>query len=139
MINMNDTSMLIIGGQSSGFITQKKTHFYNKQNQEWSDGPELITARRDLSAGIVIDSITQEKLIIATGGIYGPFNSLKSTEILIDGEWSLGPELPFGLKGHSMVPFGSGQAIIGGYGDRAYHGKIHHLTCSQRICNIQQM
>ena len=50
-----------------------------------------------------------------------------------------GPELPIGINGHSMVPFGSGQAIIGGYGDGAYQGKIYHLTCSQRICNIQPM
>ena len=50
-----------------------------------------------------------------------------------------GPELPIGIFGHSMVPFGSGQAIIGGEGDGGVQRKIYHLTCSQRICNIQQM
>jgi hypothetical protein len=137
MININDTLMLIIGGFSSGNIAQKKTYFVDKQNQEWSDGPELITARRLLAAGIVNDEVTQEKLIIATGG-YDGSSYLKSTEILIDGQWSLGPELPFGISSPSMVPFGSGQAIIGGF-DGSYQGKIYHLTCAQRICNIEQM
>ena len=49
-----------------------------------------------------------------------------------------GPQLPIGLEFHSMVPFGNGQAIIGGY--NGYHqGKIYHVTCANRQCKITKM
>ena len=41
-----------------------------------------------------------------------------------------------------MVPFGSGQAIIGGTAhtsDGGAQGKIYHLTCAQRICKIEKL
>ena len=50
-----------------------------------------------------------------------------------------GPDLPNSLYGHSMVPLGQGQAIIGGIGvDENYapQAKIYHLTCSHQSCMI---
>ena len=39
-----------------------------------------------------------------------------------------------------MVPLGSGQAIIAGNREGGGpHGKIYHLTCSQRICKIEKL
>ena len=41
-------------------------HYHNHGN--WSDGPELLQARVNFAAGIVTDEITQEKLLLVTGG-----------------------------------------------------------------------
>ena len=41
-------------------------HYHNHGN--WSDGPELHQARANFAAGIVTDEITQEKLLLVTGG-----------------------------------------------------------------------
>ena len=46
----------------------------------------------------------------------------------------LGPDLPIELMGHSMVPLGLGQAILGGYGNGDYQKKIYFTTCSNRNC-----
>ena len=47
--------------------------------------------------------------------------------------------MPFGIGGHSMVPLGSGQAIIGGYGNGEDQGKIYNFTCANRECKITKM
>ena len=47
-----------------------------------------------------------------------------------------GPDLPIGLRGHSMVALGLGQAVLGGYSSSGYQKKIYHITCSEQICMI---
>ena len=48
-----------------------------------------------------------------------------------------GPDLPFGLHGHSMVALGLGQAVLGGWSSSGgYQKKIYHITCSEQICMI---
>ena len=44
------------------------------------------------AVGIVTDETTQEKFVTVTGGFIGGAY-LKSTEILIDGTWSLGEDI----------------------------------------------
>merc|ERR1712150_338772 len=106
---------------------------------KWSDGPNLNIGRRALAAGIVTDDVTNEELVIVSGGTAGSHShQLKSTEILMDNKWSLGPELPVGIFVHSMVPFGNGQVIIGGWNGQ-YQGKIYRVTCSNRKCAITKM
>ena len=48
----------------------------------------------------------------------------------------LGPDLPIELMGHSMVPLGLGQAILGGMQNSwdNYEKKIYFLTCSNSNC-----
>ena len=50
-----------------------------------------------------------------------------------------GPQLPLKLMGHSMVPLGNGQAIIGGYSPPIEQSKIYSLTCTNRNCMIELM
>ena len=47
-----------------------------------------------------------------------------------------GPDLPFGIEGHSMVALGLGQAVLGGHSMSGYEKKIYHITCSEQICMI---
>ena len=75
-----------------------KTFYYNHNHGNWSDGPELLKARARFAAGIVTDEVTQEKLVVVTGGLGNDGISLNSTEILIGKEWSLGKKIKFQPK-----------------------------------------
>ena len=45
-----------------------------------------------------------------------------------------------GLFGHSMVPLGFGQAILGGLNvTSVYQSTIYHMKCSQHICEVLQL
>ena len=50
-----------------------------------------------------------------------------------------GPELPIALYGHSMVPLGFGQIIIGGMGNGNIQSKIYFLTCTAGNCVISTL
>ena len=51
-----------------------------------------------------------------------------------------GPDLSIALYGHSMVPLGLGQAILGGRDDNdLFQNRIYHITCSQQICKVSKM
>ena len=73
-----------------GFGYSAKTFYYNHNYGNWSDGPKLNQGRKDHAVGIVTDEATQEKLVTVTGGWDGPPNTLKSTEVLLAGTWSIG-------------------------------------------------
>ena len=49
--------------------------------------------RESFGAGIVIDEITQEKLVVVSGGLWitdRGYHPITSTEILVDEKWILG-------------------------------------------------
>ena len=50
-----------------------------------------------------------------------------------------GPGLEDALWGHSMVPLGLGQAIIGGKTNGEYTTTIYHLECSQKSCDFTKL
>ena len=63
----------------------------------WSTGPSMNHRRVRPAVGIVTDEVTQEKLIVVTGGFQLNSDSLyydtvasKTTEVLFDGVWSMG-------------------------------------------------
>ena len=69
-----------------------------------------------------------------------------------DNEWtlikgsnlaSLGPNLPWTLTHHSMVPLSHGQVILGGLHGENYENivedRIHFLTCSNIMCSISPL
>ena len=49
----------------------------------------LNTGREHAKAGILIDDVTMEKIVIVTGG-KGGWSSLDSTELLMDSQWTAG-------------------------------------------------
>ena len=70
-----------------------QTFYYDHSNEQWVDGPTLNQARYEHAAGIITDGATHERLVIVTGGdhdIDNVYMLFKSTEILQDGDWSLG-------------------------------------------------
>ena len=50
-----------------------------------------------------------------------------------------GPELPISLYGHSMVPLGFGQIIMGGTSNGNVQSKIYFLTCTTGNCVISTL
>ena len=94
MIAINSDLIMVIGGYSpaSGILSQ--TFYYDHLNGHWIDGPTLNQVRINHAAGIITDGATHERLVIVTGGVDGLgayyYNAFKSTEILQDGDWSLG-------------------------------------------------
>ena len=91
-IYMKTTLSKLLWYQSE--VVFSKTFYHNHSNYgNWSDGPELIQARKYSSSGIVIDEATEEKLVVVTGGVGNDAIYLNSTEILIGNQWSLGEEI----------------------------------------------
>ena len=63
--------------------------------KEWSTGPSLNHGRGGHAVGIVTDEVTQDELIVVTGGFQ--INNMNyntdfsnTTEVLFDGVWSIG-------------------------------------------------
>ena len=82
-IGYNNT--MVIGGYSSAFGYIAKTFVYNHNINTWSNGPVLNEARAKSAAGIIVDEVTFEELVVVTGG-----QGLKSIEILDGDKWSMG-------------------------------------------------
>ena len=97
-VNVNTKLMwpkiLIIGGNTPGpsddGANLNKTYYFNLLGK-WSDGPKLNIGRSHLAAGIVTDKITNESIVVVSGGWGGTWASnLKSTELLLDNRWVSG-------------------------------------------------
>ena len=89
MVAIDNELTMVIGGFSPGSVTLAQTFYYDHSNEQWIDGPTLNQARYAHAAGTVTDEVTIERLVVVSaGGFDGSF--LKSTEILHDGDWSLG-------------------------------------------------
>ena len=74
------------------FDASRSTFFYNHKKNSWTDGPSLWQGRIKHAAGVVTDEVTNEKLIVTTGGSnYGFF--LDSIEVLFENQWHIGKEL----------------------------------------------
>ena len=73
-----------------------------------------LSVKRFGAASVVLSNNT----LWVTGGYDQSGNDLKSTEFVTkDGQTSQGPELPWALSSHAIVPLNSGAFIlIGGYG-----------------------
>ena len=51
----------------------------------------------------------------------------------------LGPDLPVPLDGHTTVPLGLGQAILGGLSGFTSQKKIYVINCQRRNCFVSTM
>ena len=92
MTKISNEFVLIIGGRSSNILFSDKT-FECDHEGDCTHGPSLKTARHSHSVGIVIDEVTQKKLVIAAGGYGSNCALLQSTEILANNEWISGTYL----------------------------------------------
>ena len=91
---------MIVGGFTDYYdgdgLFSRSTFFYNHIKKAWSDGPLLSQGRWRHAAGVVTDEFTNEKLIVATGGVYvvaSNVDYLDSIEVLFENQWHIGKEL----------------------------------------------
>jgi N-acetylneuraminic acid mutarotase len=118
MVEVNSTTVLLIGGIQNG-ARSRKTFYLRTQDQSWTAGPELKTARNIHSCGrIKKDNASQGTSIIVVGGFADGFTYLTSVEILDEGSnaWRSGPELPIAVDFSQMVNDpNAGVVLVAGY------------------------
>ena len=91
--DVNSTTSIISGGDLHTNSFSTLTWYYNHVTQEFQLGPSLMEGRQRHGSGTVFDQKTKEKIVVVAGGWDG-VNDLDSTELLIDGEWQQGENLP---------------------------------------------
>ena len=68
MTNINATTSILIGGYLNGNLYSADTFYFDHLISEWTSGPKLNKGRMHHAAGIVIDTVTGDKLLVAIGG-----------------------------------------------------------------------
>ena len=132
MVLFNSTTVLAIGGYQEG-SDSGRTYFFNTQNENWIEGPQLKYARKLHTCAMIKTSQQNDKLsVIAVGGFIN--THLSSVEILEEGssQWRDGPNLPLAIAAGMMVAdSNNGVVQIGGYSPSVgYSDKLFHLTAA---------
>ena len=89
LVAVDDTLSMLIGGYTNESVATQTTHYFDHQSHNWIQGPDLMQARWGHAAGIVTDQVTNEELVIVTGGDRNGI-SLDSTEMLFNNQWHQG-------------------------------------------------
>jgi hypothetical protein len=134
LVKINSTTLLSIGGVQSGGVANTNlyqqeenpslkievpnTYFYNIQDNQWTEGPTLNTARGGLSCGILNwknpETDQFEAIAVAAGG---PSDTV---ELLFlgrgDSPWVMGPSLPYAAGLSTMIEFQNSVILVGGGG-----------------------
>ena len=85
---INATVSILSGGITSTDSYTAATWYYNHETAVFSSGPSLLEGRRNHGSTTIMDTVTKAKIVVVTGG----FNvtNMKSTELLINGQWQQG-------------------------------------------------
>ena len=96
IVSVNSTVSILTGGYDlyATNDSDQTTWYFNHATQKFKPGPNLLEGRSGHSSGTITDHETKEKIVLVSGGYNkeGSWNSqyLKSTEILLNGEWVTG-------------------------------------------------
>jgi hypothetical protein len=82
LVSLNDTTLILIGGNLQSGTNSKATWFYNTDHKTWTDGPSLTIARHAHHSCALFKSPQHghTDTVIVTGGWNGA--TLASTELL---------------------------------------------------------
>ena len=85
---INTTVSILSGGVTSTDSYTAVTWYYNHVTASFSSGPSLLEGRRSHGSATIVDTVTKAKFVVVAGG----FNvtNMKSTELLINGQWQQG-------------------------------------------------
>ena len=146
MLRLNSSTAMIIGGVAGDEYTRATNHtrFYHSESSDWTGGPDLRFARSTHACGLISDSLSNKKIVIATTGILDYSNS---TDLWSVGssQWIDGPEFPGGdiYKATGTTSSdGKHFILIGGIDFRSGSGfqhSIYKLQCFNLICNWEKM
>ncbi len=141
-VKMNNSMAIMTGGR----YNRPKARMFSFETGDWTSMTNLNTARDSHSCGHVRDKITNETIVIVTGGWTGSA-TLSSTELLTikdidDGTdfWMVGPDFPFPIQRAAGLVSSDGYSFIlvggGGYWfDNFYSGAIHKIQCMLGSCD----
>ena len=92
ILGLNSTFSMITGGRSFDYDLSGLTFFFDHGLQEWTNGPNMIEARFDHAAGIVTDKVSEEQIMVVTGGMGGVnyWLILSTTEVFFENQWFSG-------------------------------------------------
>merc|ERR1712008_303873 len=88
-----------------------------------------------MGSGTIVDKETNENIVVVAGGNSG--DATKSTELLINGEWQQGPQMPKRIHGQAAVELKGDLYTIGGYSPDGGGGTlttINRLSCTSYVC-----
>jgi hypothetical protein len=81
LVSLNDTTLLLIGGQLQDRTSSKATFYYDTDHKTWTDGPSMINGRLRHSCSLFKSpQHSHTDTVIVTGGHNG--GTLASTEFL---------------------------------------------------------
>ena len=96
IVQINETTILSIGGQGKTHLSFDQTMYFNHESQEWTIGPPMKVGRAQHSCGKVI--IEDISVIVVAGGVSidDQDSAFTSVEFLLahNTTWIEGPELP---------------------------------------------
>ena len=87
---VNATTSILTGGQTYANLFSPLTWYFNHVIQQFQTGPSLITGRHYHASGTIQDQETKEDIVAVVGGSKSNGGTLKSTELLLNGEWTQG-------------------------------------------------
>ena len=62
MVTLNSSTVMLIGGTTQHSLYNKKTFFYDIDNQTWTDGPDLISPRCRHKCGMIKKDIDSDEV-----------------------------------------------------------------------------
>ena len=85
---INATVSILSGGFTNVTNYSPLTWYFNHETAVFSSGPNLLEGRITHGSATNVDTVTKAKIVVVTGG----FNvtNMKSTELLINGQWQPG-------------------------------------------------
>lgn len=87
---LNKTTSILAGGVTGWTDVSSasaKTWYYDHEEQIFSEGPDLQQGRRYHGSATVEDIVTKEKIAAVAGGYDDRYDTLDSTELLINNQW----------------------------------------------------
>ncbi len=113
---VNDTLGLMIGGQTSSGFSESRTFFFDVPSRLFLDGPALHVGRASHACGTITDTLTNDKIVVAAGGIdVSSMEYLSSSEIWTTSNvssWNIGPDLLYPLRAAKFAPFSSNSRLL---------------------------
>ena len=122
-----------------------ETLHFNDQYDGWVQGPPLLEAREYHACAIIPRTSYEDgsaDVIVVAGGRDVDEVALTSTELLVNGQWMKGPDLPKPLSEPTLVSLGNaGVVLMGGtvglFGESS--DSIYRLACGDAFDDCEWM
>ena len=85
---INATVSILSGGFTNVTNYSPLTWYFNHETAVFSSGPNLLEGRSTHGSAFIVDTVTKAKVVVITGGFN--ITNMKSTELLINGQWQSG-------------------------------------------------